>query len=47
MSDKNTKSRQKEIAAMMRAESLAIVGISGPDRFGGRKCALGMVRLHY
>ncbi|MCK4897152.1 MAG: CoA-binding protein, partial [Anaerolineales bacterium] len=36
MSDKNTKSRQKEIAAMMRAESLAIVGISGPDRFGGR-----------
>lgn len=36
MSDKNSKSRQKKIAAMMRAESLAIVGISGPERFGGR-----------
>ena len=36
MSDKNTESRQKKIAAMMKAESLAIVGISGPDRFGGQ-----------
>jgi acyl-CoA synthetase (NDP forming) len=36
MLDKNTESRQKKIAAMMRAESLAIVGISKPDRFGGR-----------
>jgi acyl-CoA synthetase (NDP forming) len=36
MSNKNTKSRHQKIAAMMRAESLAIVGISGPERFGGR-----------
>jgi acyl-CoA synthetase (NDP forming) len=36
MSDKNTESRQKNMAAMMKAESLAIVGISGPDRFGGQ-----------
>jgi len=36
MSDKNTESRQKKIAAMMKAESLAIVGISGPDHFGGQ-----------
>ncbi|MHC5062209.1 MAG: acetate--CoA ligase family protein, partial [Planctomycetota bacterium] len=36
MSDKNTESRQKNIAAMMKAKSLAIVGISRPDRFGGQ-----------
>ena len=36
MSNKNTKSRQKNIAAMMKAKSLAIVGISRPDRFGGQ-----------
>ena len=36
MSDKNTKSRKKNIAAMMKAKSLAIVGISRPDRFGGQ-----------
>jgi acyl-CoA synthetase (NDP forming) len=36
LSDKTTESRQKKIAAMLNAENLAIVGISGPDRFGGR-----------
>jgi acyl-CoA synthetase (NDP forming) len=36
LSDKTTQSRQKKIAAMLNAENLAIVGISGPDRFGGR-----------
>ena len=36
MLDKNTESRQKKIAAMMKAEKLAIIGISGPDRFGGQ-----------
>ena len=36
MSDKNTENRKKKLAAMMKAKSLAIVGISGPDRFGGQ-----------
>jgi len=36
MSEKHDKNRMKNMAAMMRAESLAIVGISGPGRFGGR-----------
>lgn len=31
-----TESRKKNIAAMLNAKSLAIVGISGPDRFGGQ-----------
>jgi len=35
MSEKNNENRMKNIAAMMNAKSLAIVGISGPDRFGG------------
>jgi acyl-CoA synthetase (NDP forming) len=32
----STESRKKNIATMLNAESLAIVGISGPDRFGGQ-----------
>jgi acyl-CoA synthetase (NDP forming) len=36
MLELNTESRKKNIAAMLNAESLAIVGISGPDRFGGQ-----------
>jgi acyl-CoA synthetase (NDP forming) len=36
MSDINKEIRKKNMAAMMDAKSLAIVGISGPDRFGGQ-----------
>ncbi len=36
MLELNTESRKKNIAAMLNAKSLAIVGISGPDRFGGQ-----------
>ena len=35
MSEKHEEKHMKNIAAMMKAKSLAIVGISGPDRFGG------------
>jgi acyl-CoA synthetase (NDP forming) len=36
MSNINTENRKKNMAAMMNAKSLAIVGVSGPDRFGGQ-----------
>jgi acyl-CoA synthetase (NDP forming) len=36
MPNKNTERREKNIAAMLNAKSVAIVGISGPDRFGGQ-----------
>ena len=36
MLHKNKESRKKNIAALMNAKSLAIVGISRPDRFGGQ-----------
>lgn len=36
MLELKTESRKKNIAAMLKAKSLAIVGISGPDRFGGQ-----------
>ena len=35
MPENNKKIRQKNLASLMKAESLAIVGISEPDRFGG------------
>ena len=35
MSEKHEEKHMKNIAAMMKAKSLAIVGISGPGRFGG------------